>query len=270
MFKQDRYTQIVTVWFLFLTGWWIWLHTGDTEGKNYLLFGALYGTTIALFASIVGLRTAQYWGGWKSVMGKALIFLSAGIFAQFFGQAAFSFYNIVLKVYVPYPSIADLGYFGNIPFYVLAMLFLARASGGYVGLKSFGSQLRAILIPLAMVIFSYVLFLRSYDFADTPLLTIFLDFGYPIGQGLYVSFAILTFALSVKILGGVMRGPIFLLLAALVFQYIADFNFLYQNIHGTWQNGGYGDYLYLLAYFVMALGLFQIRLVTKKRLHVDE
>jgi hypothetical protein len=268
MLKQitkDTYSKIVIAWFLLMTGWFvILLLLGSKDGANNLAFGAIYGTVLTLFVGVVGLRAAKYWGNWNSVMGKAIILLSLGLLAQFFGQAVFSFYNIVLGVDMPYPSIADIGYFGNIPLYLYGIILLGRASGVKIGLRSFSSQLLAVLVPLAMICVTYALFLQEYDFASTDLLTIILDFGYPIGQGLYVAFAILVYSLSRKVLGGVMKGRIILLLVAYIAQYIADFNFLYQNLNGTWYNGGYGDYLYLIAYVFMGIGLFQVRSVALK------
>ena len=49
------------------------------------------------------------------------------------------------------------------------------------------------------------------------------------------------------------------ILTGLILQYIADYNFFYQAAKGTWVNGGYGDALFMLAYFVMALTLISLR-----------
>ena len=254
---RDRFSKCVLGWFVAMTLWWVLLMMSEATEAQRLTFGAVYGTVLTICATVVGLKASTYWGGKKSVMGRGVMFLSLGMFAQFFGQITFSFYNIVLGVEIPYPSIADVGYFGVIPFYIIGILYLAKASGIVVGLRSLTSQVQAVLIPAAMVIFSYVMFLREYSFADVDLLTAFLDFGYPIGQGLFVALALLTYSLSRGILGGLMRTRILFILIAFVLQYVADFNFLYQNIAGTWINGGYGDYLYLIAYLVMALGLAQ-------------
>ena len=93
--------------------------------------------------------------------------------------------------------------------------------------------------------------------------SVFLDFGYPIGQAVYVSIAILAFILSKDVLGGIMRGPIIFVIYALVIQYLADSNFLFQVINSTWINGGYGDFLYTLAYFLMAISLIKIEYVLR-------
>jgi hypothetical protein len=46
-----------------------------------------------------------------------------------------------------------------------------------------------------------------------------------------------------------------MILVALLIQYIADYNFLHEAYYGTWVNGGYGDYIYLLSYFTMSFAL---------------
>lgn len=146
------------------------------------------------------------------------------------------------------------------------MIMLLSASGGKVSLKSFKHQMIAIIIPLGMLLFSYMLFLRSYEIDFSQPIRLFLDFGYPLGQALYVSAAILTYTVSKNILGGIMRKKIIFIIIAFIAQYAADFNFLYQSSRGTWYNGGYGDYLYLVAYFIMVLGILQFRV---KYLDID-
>ncbi len=91
-----------------------------------------------------------------------------------------------------------------------------------------------------------------------------MDFGYPLGQAFYISIALLVFFTSRNFLGGVLKKPIIFLIVALFFQYISDFNFLYQASAGTWYVGGVGDYLYAVSYFVMALAIIYIGTVSQK------
>lgn len=256
---KSRATQIAISALILLSIWWGFLNLTGASGLPTYIFGMIYGPFMSLFGACIGFSSAGKWGGTKSIIGKAIIMLSFGLLAQAFGQISFSVYNIFLNVEVPYPSVADIGYFGNIPLYAYGALLLAQASGGKVKLKAFFSQFQAVLIPLAMLVVSYILFLRGYEFDWSQPLKTLLDFGYPLGQALYVSLAISAYSLSRRVLGGVMRKAILILIAAFVLQYIADFNFLYQSSNGTWLNAGYGDYLYLIAYFVMTLGMIQLK-----------
>ena len=263
--KVAKAEKVATIAFVLLTIWWIALVLSESiTGLPNYLFGAVYGPFMSLYGGILGISASRQWGGMKSIMGRAIIMLSLGLLAGSLGQIVFSFYNIFLHIEIPYPSLADVGFFGNIPLYIYGIVLLAKASGVKMSLRSFTSQVQAILIPLFMLSFSYVFFLKNYEFDWSQPIKVFLDFGYPLGQALYVSLAILTFSLSRKVLGGIMRNKILFIIVAFVAQYLADYNFLFQNSRGTWYNGGYGDYLYLIAYFLMTLGLLQLKTVFNK------
>ena len=109
-----------------------------------------------------------------------------------------------------------------------------------------------------MLVFSYFFFLRDYQFDWSKPLTIFLDFGYPLGQATYVSLALLVLIVSIRSLGGMMKRPVLLLIFALLVQYLCDFNFLYQANRGSWYAGSWGDYLYAVSYFIMTLAIIYI------------
>lgn len=262
--KKESSAKIALLLLVILTVWWVLLNlSGLKEELHNYLFGASYGL-MAVLGGVVGIRIAQHWGGLKSVMGKAILLLSFGLLAQEFGQLVFSYYNVFLHVQVPYPSLADIGFFGNIPLYTLGILLLAEASGVHFLLNKLSGKIQAVVIPAILLSFSYFFFLQEYEFDWTNPLKIFLDFGYPLGQAFYVSLAFLTYSLSKGVLGGIMKNKILFLLFALVIQYLADYNFLFQSSNGTWLNGSYGDYLYLLAYFFMTIGIIQLNTVLKK------
>jgi len=191
-------------------------------------------------------------------MGRAIFFFALGLFLQVFGQTVFSIYGLFLRVPVPYPSLADIGFFGSIPCYIYAVFELGKASGTTISMKSFSKKLLALLVPLLGLSISYSIFLRNYEFDWSAPLRIFFDFGYPLGQAIYTSFAVLVYILSKQFLGGIMKNKVLFILIALVIQYIADYNFLYQFSVNTWINGGYGDYIYLFSYFIMAMGLINL------------
>ena len=268
--KRDKLAQALLLLFFVLAVWWLILQVlhyeyGDLGARRDLLWAACY-QSVAILGGVVGLAISNSWGSARSVMGRAVLSFALGLLLQVFGQSTFSFYNLVLNVDVPYPSLADIGFFGSIPFYIYGILLLARASRVKISLGSFLNQLKAVCVPLLMLTSSYLFFLRGYLFDWSQPLKVLLDFGYPFGQTIYVSITILTYLLSKGVLGGIMRSKILFLLFALVIQYVADYNFLYQAANMSWRNGGYGDFIYLLAYLLMALGLLQLRVTL---LHKD-
>ena len=260
--QQTDWSAIAAgVLFVGLLLWWMLLSSmGDSDAVLAAkgIWGASY-QAVALWGGVWGLVIARSWGGTKSIMGRAIVALSAGLLLQVFGQSVFSYYNLFAGVEMPYPSLADVGYFGSIPLYAYGILMLGRASGIRLSWKTIASQAQILIIPAAILGFSYFNFLRGYEFDWTDPLRVFLDFGYPLGQAFYVSIALLTYLMSKSTLGGAMKTKVLFILLALAVQYLADYNFLLQAAAGSWGVSGYGDVIYLSAYFLMALGLIQLK-----------
>lgn len=242
---------------------WSSLQFPQTRNIKVLDFYETTYTLMALWGGVWGLVISRSWGFVRSIMGRAIIVLSLGLLAQVFGQIVYSYYVYVAGVEIPYPSLGDVGYFGSVLLYTYGVYLLAKASGVKLGLKSISNKIIAVIIPLVMLIIGYALFLQSYEFDLSDPVRVFLDFGYPLGQAIYVSLAFLTLLLSRGLLGGVMRDKILFLIVALVAQFFADYVFLYQVSRGTWELGGINEFMYLIAYFLMALGIIQLNSVVK-------
>lgn len=259
--EQKEHTKegLTLVLFGALAVWWAVLFFGFKAKLEFpnLVWAASY-QAVAVWGVIWGYIMGHRWGGFRSVVGRAMLFLTFGLLLQVLGQTVFSVYGLFLQREIPYPSLADVGFFGSIIFYIIGIFELGKAAGATSIIRSFRGKMWTILLPLAMLITSYIFFLENYVFDWSQPLRVFLDFGYPLGQAIYVSLAALVFVLSKNVLGGIMRTKVLIILIALIVQYIGDFNFLYQFNNETWINGGYGDFLYLFAYFVMSFGLIQM------------
>lgn len=261
--KKEKAAQIAIAFFLIFSVWWVFLFfTSQKNAPGNQLFSALYGL-MALWGGIWGLFISKKWGGTKSILGRAILAFSLGLLFQEFGQIYYSYYLYFFKQ-ILYPSIGDIGYFGSIPLYIYGTINLAKASGVKIGLRSFANKILAVVLPLVILVVSYLFFLKGYTFDWSKPLMIFLDFGYPLGQAVYVSLALLTFLLSRKLLGGAMKIPVLFILISLCAQYISDFAFLYQSSHGTEYAGGLNDYFYFISYYLMALSLIQLNTVLSK------
>lgn len=256
---RERLTQATIVIFLILTAWWIIIFLSKTtDAISNHAFGFIYGG-FSLWGGLIGLQVSKRWGGLKSTMGKAILFLTLGLLFQAFGQYSFWYYNYFLKIAIPYPGIPDIGYFGTIPCYIVAALLLAKASGVKVSLSTYKSKIQAIILPLIILGVGYFLFLKEYDFSQVTPLQIFLDFGYPLGQATYISIGILIYSLSRGILGGVMKSRILFIIFAFFLQFLADYIFIY--FHDLYFPASFIDYFYLLAYVVMSLNLIELKTV---------
>lgn len=259
--KKEWQAQVAVIILALLTIWWFVSPQFSVSGKRFFGdFPSIY-FLMALWGAICGLWISRRWGGMKSIVGKSLVFFSLGLLAQVFGQIVYAIYSFYFNVSVPYPSLGDLGYFGSIPLYVLAVIYLGQASGVKFGLRSFFTKWQSIVVPLVLLSIGYFLFLKGYSFDWSNPLKVFLDNGYPIGQAIYISLTILVFLLSKGVLGGVMKNRVLFILFALFLQFLSDYTFLYQSSRGIWSAGGMNDFMYLVAYFAMTLGLIQFKTV---------
>ncbi len=254
--------MITLLLFLGFSIWWIFIRfVLEAEGSadlNNTRFTVTYGL-MALVGGVNGLFISRKWGGSKSVLGRAILMFSLGLLAQEFGQLAYTYYIYFQDTAVPYPSLGDVGYFGSVLLYIYGIILLAKAAGAKFSLGSIGSKLKVLVIPLILLITSYAVFLRGYEFDWSAPITVLLDFGYPLGQAIYISIALLAYLLSRRLLGGVMKNKILFIMFALLVQYIADFTFLYQVQQETWYAGGWNDYIYLVSYFIMAVALLKLK-----------
>lgn len=247
-------------YYLFIFIWWLKIFfSGLTEGAENHWFNIVYGW-IGFLGAMHGLFVAyQKWGGHRSIIGRGLIFLSLGLLGEWFGNAVWGYANVVLHEEVPYPGLADVGFFSIIPFYGLGMWHFAKAAGIKFSLRTLGGQFQAIIIPAIMVIISWALFLKEIPFDLSQPLKLFLDYGYPGGEAITVSIAILTYSLSRKLLGGKMRGRILFVIVCLLAQYITDYSFLYTVGIETYYNASFVDLMYASSLTLMALCLVCFR-----------
>jgi hypothetical protein len=259
-YKASKVLKFLSIFFLLLLVGWIFMYVkGSTDGLGNNIFILVY-PLIPLVGGIYGLIFAKKWGGIRSTFGSSITAFALGFLFQFIGQMLYVYYQLYLHIDVPYPSIGDVFYLGSVILYIVGAYQLAKVSGIRLTFNTIQGKLKALLIPFIMLALSYLILLKGYEADWSNKIVVFLDFGYPIGQAVYVSIALLALFISKDILGGLMRKPIMLLIAALIMQFLSDFVFSYQVSRevNTFYAGGINDLMFAFAYFLMALALFSI------------
>lgn len=259
--RKNVFGVVSVILFVGLSLWWLVLNfTSFIQADDAReAFAASYGL-MALVGGMLGLYVCMRWGGFRSLIGRVVGFLSLGLLAQEFGQIAYSYYSIVLGIEVPYPSIGDLGFFGSIPFYILGAYFLVKICVATT--KGVNGPIPvnpiSLVVPVALLTISYLFLMRGYepDWENIP--GTFLDFAYPFFQAIYVSLALIAFYYTKHMANGIMHKKVVFLLVALVVQYLADFVFLYKAHRDLYVTAGITDFLYLLAYFLMSLAIINL------------
>lgn len=262
MLKNNNiYQKLIAAYFGVMVIFWLGLFvTHHNSGDPNYWYSFLFGL-IPFFGGLAGMFRARIWGGLKSTLGKAVFFVSLGLFLWGFGENIWSYYNFFKHVPAPYPSLADIGFAPSIFFWILGTAFLSVATGALFALKkSHLSKLLVVLAPLILLIPSYYLQIHVarggvlVPHGETITKTI-LDIAYPFGDFLALTFAAIVYGLSYRYFGGMYRRAASFILAGLAVMYCGDSIFSYATTKGTYYNADWGDLVLTIGLFLMTYGI---------------
>jgi hypothetical protein len=252
-------SKILTYFYIALVIWWITIFTrGITDTTENYLYSFIYGL-IPLLWGVAGLRTGLLWGGFKSMTGKSLMFLSLGMLAWAVGNIIWAYYNLIVRIPVPYPSLADFIFIISFPLWASGMFCLAIVTGAFFALRRSKGKLVLFFIPLVVIFASYyLLFVVARGGVLDPnggVLKLFLDVAFPAWDVIILTMAMLIYGLSYNFLGGKFKWPIIILLLGFGMSYITDFSFSYTTTLDTFFVGSWVDLLFATSQFLIALGV---------------
>jgi hypothetical protein len=265
--KINKLQKMLSIFMFILFLYWIFLYTSGLKasGWNYL-YSLLY-SIFPLTGGIVGIFRSGSWGLFKSNIGKAIFFISVGLFSWGIGNTIWGYYNFFQNTNAPYPSLADLFYFPSYFFWVTGILYLSWATGAKFVFKKTRSKIILLLIPFIVILLSsYLLFfVIKRTFASETPLRIFFDLAYPTGDIIILTIATIIFGLSANFFGGKYKLSVYAILLGFVFEYIGDTIFSYANSVGNYYNGGLADLMFSLGLYIMAWGTLSFYFIPKKK-----
>jgi type IV secretory pathway VirB2 component (pilin) len=239
--------------------WAVLYDSHSTSGFYNYLYSFLFGL-IPLIGGLVALIDSRIWGGLKSAIGKAVLFIGLGLFLWGSGETIWSYYNFFLNEAAPYPSIADLGFAPSVFFYGLGAIYLAKATGAKYGLRNGKNKIfvaLATIVSLAIAYYVIVVLARGgvvIPQDETPLKAI-LDVAYPVGDLVSMIVAVIVSGLSFQYFGGRYKADIIYILIGLFVMFIADSIFSYATTAGTFYNGEPGDLVLTFGLFFITFGV---------------
>lgn len=256
-----RGSKLLVGYYVLIVIWWLLFYILQIKETtaNYL-YQFAFGL-IPIAGGIMGIKKSHQWGSLRSHIGAALFYISTGLIAWGIGQMFWSiYYNLILAVEIPYPSLADVGYILAVPLWVMGMVHLSKATGVKFSLKKMEGKIMMLLIPVIFVIFSYYLLVTLARGGVISDLTggyakIFFDFAYPLGDVVILTMAAIIYGLSFNYLGGRYKASIITVLLGFIVMYIVDFSFSYVTTAGTYFNGHWVDVLFPTALMLMAIGV---------------
>jgi hypothetical protein len=255
--KKNQILLYITLFLaiLFLL-WWLGINLLKLNGSNN--YTDIF-PVIALIGGIGGLFVAKKWGFFKSRLGAALSFFSIGLMLQFFGSFIYTLYFRIGGIELAYPSVGDIPYLTTSVLYVVAVYYLSKVIvvRGSI-FKPIGVLITAIIMTIVLATVLYFSFLNIAIQDPRGAIYSIVNAAYPVIQAFYFLIGIIALLQARRMAGGKMLLSVSLLLVALIVQYAADFSFLYQAYHNTYQPAGSSDLLYTIAYGLMAFAILMI------------
>src|SRR5215211_6087099 len=186
----------------------------------------------------------------------APVLLGMGILCYVLGQMYFTFYDLVLQQIPPFPSIADVAYLIEYPFFLLGILLLpARpipvASRARIALDG-------LMIMTAALTFSWYFILGPVIQQGTgTVLAKVVSAAYPLADIVLIACLII---LALRPGEHALRRAVYVLALALGFYVVMDSIYGYQTLNDLYVTGTILDVGWPLAYMLIGLGAFAVRL----------
>lgn len=272
IFLLGFYLALLLFWFsasLFDTGnSHVSIFTFFNGFKNSTKFGYIFAFAYAfipLYGSIVGFHITRKWG-FKSVVGKAVFYLSLSLLFWAIGEFIWSYYNFFLNANTPYPSWADVAFILTYPCWAVGLIYFGNAAGAKTGLHTKSGKILLFVIPLLVTIFSwYILVVLARGGSVTSgggPIKVFFDIAYPVGDIIILAIAFIIFGLSFRYWAGQIKWPVIITIIGFLMEYFADFAFSYTTTVNTYYNGSWVDLTYatslVLLSFAVALLDFDV------------
>ena len=250
--------KLLLVLFILTLALILFLYIANLRGTNINYLHTVLLTLIPGIGGGVGLYRMQQWGGYKSIVGKSLFFSSIGMLFWASGSLFWIFYNFILRVDAPYPSLADLGY-GQVYFWWgIGIVMLANATSVKFDVNQSKEKIYFLCAPIVMAIVTFnFIFLQAHGgtlLYDNPL-KVLVDVMYPLGDVVILTLVVLVSGSTFNYLGLRLRLPIVIFLLGLMFNYVADLYFSYTTTIGSYYVGSMTDLFFTIAIFTMSLGL---------------
>ncbi|MEY2426917.1 MAG: hypothetical protein QOI61_2489 [Actinomycetota bacterium] len=238
-----RRAVAVCIGFCLLFAAWIAFTWGGTHVTTWVDDAAT--ALAALTAAGLSLRASRRRPQHRAFFG--LLGLSLACWAL--GEVIWAFYEVVLQVEVPFPSIADLGYLSAIPLAVAAMALYPTTEHSRAT-----TRIRSVLD--ALIIATSVLFV-SWAFVLAPALheggasvfETFVSLAYPVGDVVIASVAIMALHRG-RVLE---RLPLVLVAVGMLANAVSDSVYAYLTQVGKYSSGDLIDVGWFAAYLLIAL-----------------
>lgn len=221
-------------------------------GENFYIIGDSLVAALALLAVLAGFYAFRP-HGLKSVQGRALFFVTAGVFFWFLGELAWGIYEIALGI-KPVVSAADIFWFIGYPMFILGLYYVSKISSVALGKKKL-----AVFVAAIIVVFSSIIYLTIPTLIDAiPLEEKIVTAGYAIGDSVLIIGIIFVI---ICLFDSRFARPWSIILLSIVASTIADIYYMY--FFTAYETGNLIDILWNTNYILFTLGCIYHRETVK-------
>jgi hypothetical protein len=231
-------------------GWNIYLYsTPDKQTVFNYLFNVSYSLIFMYGAFVAFTAFKQY--SFATPIGKSLLFYAISLSAYALGLIVWAYYNVIIKVEVPYPGLPDLFFVLFQPFSAISFYYLVKSYGG----KFTNPRL------IELGILSLVLFFILYSFlkisslgSDLPLMARILNISYPLLDAFLAALAII----GLRTEKGALHPNLLTFVFAALAMVFADTAFAYRSAAEIYWNGDFADTGFMISATLFTYGLINL------------
>jgi len=244
---------------VFILGGIILISTEVTDLSRYMNLSTFY--LAYLIGGFIGIYTSRKIGLYTYV-GKALLFLGIGQIAIFLSAIVWDYYDFILGIKAPDPSIADLFFALFIPFSVAGLWWLLKI---YKLKTNIWFIIKAlVLVIIVSIIIFYVLGSADIAFGENIFKTFF-ELFYSISDAILISMAIIILWVGSK---RMFQGLAFYAIGLIIIAF-ANLTYAYRIAEGSYYFGDISELLFIISGIVLSIGIYlTAKNLTEKQLPV--
>ena len=240
-----RQIAVLIGWALFSLFFLAWLYFGWGGQATTQRFDDI-GEFVLAFVAAGACAHAAFRQKGRSRAAWSLIGASA--FSWGAGEVAWSYYELVLGRDAPFPSLADVGYLGAVPFAIAGVLCFPSATARAASLAR--KVLDGLLIAGSLLVISWATVLGSvYRGGSGDLRAQLIGLAYPVGD---IVIATMILILAMRVQRGA-RLPLLLLAGGLLANLLADSGFAYLTTSNDYAAGSLVDAGWAAGYLLIAI-----------------
>jgi diguanylate cyclase (GGDEF)-like protein len=225
-----------------VVGYVVWTRLGLGGTAVTVAFSDIFIGLINFAAGLTCVRAGRRVPGRR---GWGWRLIGAGMLAWAFGEVVWTWYEVVLGIEVPFPSLADVGFLAMVPLVLAGMAGMLDFRSG-----ALRTLLDGLVVACSLLFVLWPTVLQpTYQAGGQGLLTRSIALAYPIGDLAVASMVVILLSQT----GRQARAPLALAAGGMLSIAGADIGFALLTLHGSYVSGSVADPGWVVGFLLVAL-----------------